>query len=126
VFEPGDHGSTFGGNPLGCAVARAALRVLVEENMIERSAEMGTYLLKRLQQIESQHIKVVRGRGLIIGIELYESAGGARRFCEALKDVGILCKETRQHIIRIAPPLIIERDDVDWALERIEAVLQMT
>jgi len=123
VFQPGDHGSTFGGNPLACATARAALKVLIEEGMIENSARMGVYLLEQLRKIKSPYIKEVRGKGLFIGVELYPEAGGARRFCEALMRHGLLCKETHQHVIRFAPPLIIQKDDIDWALERIEAVL---
>ncbi len=125
VFQPGDHGSTFGGNPLGCAVAREALRVLVNEGLIERAAEMGAYFLGRLARIESPHVKDVRGRGLLIGVELKPEAGGARRFCEALQHKGLLCKETHQTIIRFAPPLVVNREDLDWALERIEEVLMM-
>jgi ornithine--oxo-acid transaminase len=123
VFQPGDHGSTFGGNPLGCAVARMAVKVLVEEGMVENAVVMGDYLLGRLQRIESEHIKEVRGKGLMIGVELYEEAGGARRFCEALMTRGLLCKETHEHVIRFAPPLIIQKEDIDWAFERIEQVL---
>lgn len=125
MFKPGDHGSTFGGNPLGAAVAREAMRVLVEENMIENAHEMGEYLMGRLRRIESPHIKEVRGRGLLIGVELHASAGGARRFCEALKSAGLLCKETHDNVIRFAPPLVITKADIDWALERIEPVLLM-
>jgi len=124
VFKPGDHGSTFGGNPLACAVARAALQVIVDENLVDNAAAMGSYFLDRLRQIESPHIKEVRGRGLLIGIELLPEAGGARRFCESLKDKGLLCKETHTHILRIAPPLIIQKADVDWVLERLEDVLK--
>src|SRR5689334_1753319 len=120
VFNPGDHGSTFGGNPLACAVARTALRVLVEERMVERSAELGAYFLDRLKTIRSSHIKEVRGIGLWIGIELNTAA---RPFCEALKEHGILCKETHERVIRIAPPLVISREEVGWAVERIERVL---
>jgi ornithine--oxo-acid transaminase len=123
VFRPGDHGSTFGGNPLGCAVAREALRVLIEENLIERSEEMGSYFMGRLSRIESEHVKEVRGKGLLIGVELKSKAGGARRFCEALQDRGLLCKETHQTVIRFAPPLVITKQDLDWALQRIESVL---
>ena len=123
VFQPGDHGSTFGGNPLACAIARTALRVLVEEGMIENSASMGSYLMGCLERLESPHIKEVRGKGLMIGVELYPEAGGARRFCEALMQRGLLCKETHQNVIRIAPPLIIKKDEVDWAMEQFEAVL---
>ena len=120
VFQPGDHGSTFGGNPLGCAVARAALRVLVEEKLVERSAELGAYFLEKLRAIRSRHIKEVRGKGLWIGVELNESA---RPFCEALKKSGVLCKETHGTVIRIAPPLVITREEIDWATERIAKVL---
>lgn len=123
LFRPGQHGSTFGGNPLGAAVARAALRVLVEENLIENSAVLGRYLLEELKKIQSPHIKEIRGRGLLIGIELHEAAGGARRFCEALCEAGILAKETHHNVIRLAPPLIIDRATIDWALPRIRSVL---
>ena len=125
VLKPGDHGSTFGGNPLGAAVAREALRVLTEEDMIENARVQGEYLLERLREIPSPHIKEVRGRGLLIGVELHPSAGGARRFCEALKERGLLCKETHDNVIRFAPPLIIEREDIDWALEQVRPVLMM-
>jgi ornithine--oxo-acid transaminase len=123
VFQPGDHGSTFGGNPLACAVARMALKVLIEEGMIENSAKMGGHLMEGLGAIKSPHIKEVRGRGLLIGVELYPEAGGARRFCEALMAKGLLCKETHQHVIRFAPPLIIKKDEIDWALTHIDNVL---
>lgn len=123
VFKPGDHGSTFGGNPLGAAVAREALKVIIEENLIENAIQQGKYLKGRLERIESEHVAEVRGRGLLIGIELKPEAGGARRFCEMLKDEGLLCKETHDNVIRFAPPLIIQREDLDWALERIEKVL---
>ncbi|HJO01147.1 MAG TPA: ornithine--oxo-acid transaminase [Nitrospinaceae bacterium] len=123
VFKPGDHGSTFGGNPLACAVARTALRVLIEENMIENAATLGEYFMEQLKEINSPHVKEVRGKGLLIGIELNHTAGGARRFCEALQAEGILCKETHQHVIRLAPPLIIQRGNIDWALEKIARVL---
>lgn len=123
VFKPGDHGSTFGGNPLACAVARSALKVLVEENMIGNAAEMGNYFLKRLGEINSPHIKEIRGLGLLIGVELKPEAGGARRFCEALLKKGLLCKETHEHVIRFAPPLIINKVEIDWAFEQIKAVL---
>lgn len=123
VFKPGEHGSTFGGNPLACAVAREALRVIVEEKLCERSAELGEYFKGRLQRIESPYVKQVRGRGLFIGVELKPEAGGARRFCEALRDRGLLCKETHQHVIRFAPPLVVTKEELDWALEQIEAVL---
>ncbi|MEO8196213.1 MAG: ornithine--oxo-acid transaminase [Thermoanaerobaculia bacterium] len=123
VFQPGDHGSTFGGNPLGAAVAREALKVLVEERMIENSAKLGAYALDRLRAIRSPHIREIRGRGLWIGIELEPEAGGARRFCEQLAAEGILCKETHTHVIRVSPPLVISRQELDWALERFEKVL---
>jgi ornithine--oxo-acid transaminase len=123
VWKRGQHGSTFGGNPLAAAVASAALRVLVEEKMIENAATLGPYFLERLRRIGSRHIKEVRGRGLWIGIELHREAGGARRFCEALQTEGLLCKETHDHVIRIAPPLVIKREQIDWALERLERVL---
>lgn len=125
VFQPGDHGSTFGGNPLGAAVARAALRVLVEENLAQNAAEMGEYFQDQLAEINSPHIKEVRGRGLLIGVELKPEAGGARRFCEALRDNGVLSKETHVHTIRFAPPLVITKPEIDWALERIRPVLLM-
>jgi ornithine--oxo-acid transaminase len=123
VFQPGDHGSTFGGNPLACAVARAALKVLVEEGMIENAARMGVYLMERLAGLRSPYIKEVRGKGLMVGIELHPEAGGARRFCEALMAKGVLCKETHEHVIRLAPPLIIQPDQIDWAVERLQEVL---
>lgn len=124
LFQPGEHGSTFGGNPLGAAVGRAAIRVLVEEGLIEKSAELGAYLLGRLQRLESPFIKEVRGRGLFVGVELNHAAGGARRFCEALAEKGMLCKETREHVIRICPPLVIAKQEIDWAVEQVSAVLQ--
>ena len=123
VFQPGDHGSTFGGNPLACAVARMALKVLVEEGMVENAATMGDYLMAQLRTVKSPFIKEVRGKGLLVGIELYEEAGGARRFCEALMAKGLLCKETHKNVIRVAPPLVIQRADIDWAMERLDAVL---
>ncbi|MGH9379843.1 MAG: ornithine--oxo-acid transaminase [Thermoanaerobaculia bacterium] len=123
VFKPGDHGSTYGGNPLGAAVARTAMRVLVEEGLVENSARLGAYALERLAQIDSPHVKEIRGRGLWIGIELEPEAGGARRFCETLMAEGMLCKETHEHVIRIAPPLVITGEDLDWALDRVERVL---
>ena len=123
MFKPGDHGSTFGGNPLACAVARSALKVLVEEKLIENSAKLGSYMMDRLREITSPHVKEIRGKGLMIGVELHPQAGGARRFCEALQAKGLLCKETHEHVLRIAPPLIIQKPDIDWALERIADVL---
>ncbi|HKD84590.1 MAG TPA: ornithine--oxo-acid transaminase [Terriglobales bacterium] len=121
VFNPGDHGSTFGGNPLGCAVARAALQVLVDEKLIERSAEVGDYFLAKLRALRSPHLREVRGKGLWIGIELDVPA---RPYCEALKELGILCKETHDYVIRIAPPLVITREEIDWACERITKVIE--
>jgi len=123
LFQPGEHGSTFGGNPLGAAIARASLGVLTEEHMIENAAVMGEYFMDQLSEIPSKHIKTVRGRGLLIGVELNENAGGARRFCEALKSKGILAKETHTNTIRFAPPLIITKEIIDWALESIREVL---
>jgi ornithine--oxo-acid transaminase len=120
LFKPGDHGSTFGGNPLGAAVARAALKVLVEEEMIGRSQELGAYFKGRLERLESEHIKEVRGKGLFIGVELHIPA---RRFCESLRERGILCKETHENVIRFAPPLVIKKEEIDWALTHIEPVL---
>jgi ornithine--oxo-acid transaminase len=121
VYKPGDHGSTFGGNPLGCAVARTALRVLVEENLVQRSAELGAYFVSRLKTLRSTNIKEVRGIGLWIGIELKVPA---RPYCEALKQEGILCKETHDKVIRIAPPLTIGRNEIDWAWEGIRKVIE--
>ena len=121
VFRPGDHGSTFGGNPLACAVARAALRVIVDERLAERSAELGAYALGRLQKLRSKHVVEVRGRGLWLAIELKVLA---RPICEALRDRGVLCKETHETVIRIAPPLMISREDLDWGLKQIEDVLE--
>ncbi len=121
VFQPGDHGSTFGGNPLACAVARTALRVLVEEKLVERSATMGSYFLNRLESLRSRELREIRGLGLWIGIELTTKA---RPYCEALKEEGILCKETHDRVIRIAPPLVITREEIDWAFERIRRVIE--
>ena len=123
IFQPGDRGSTFGGNPLACAVAREALRVIEEENLIEKSLFMGHYLKESIRNILSPYVKEVRGMGLLIGVELKKSAGGARKFCEALMGKGILSKETHKHVIRFAPPLTITKEELDWALERIESVL---
>lgn len=120
VFNPGSHGSTFGGNPLACAVSMASLDVLIEEKLAERSLELGEYLLEELRKIDNPIIKEVRGKGLFIGVELTEPA---RPYCEQLKDKGLLCKETHENVIRFAPPLIIEKEDLDWAIEQIKAVL---
>lgn len=124
VFGPGDHGSTFGGNPLACAVAREALKVIVDEHLCERAAELGDYLLARLREIQSPHVALCRGKGLLVGIVLKPEAGGARHFCEALKERGVLAKDTHGTIIRLAPPLIITKEELDWMLERIAGVLE--
>jgi len=123
LFRPGDHGSTFGGNTLACAVAIAALDVLVEERLVERSAEMGAYFMKRLREIRSDKVREVRGRGLLIGVEIKEEHGTARPYCENLMELGILAKETHHQVIRFAPPLVMTREEADWALERIAKVL---
>jgi len=121
VYKPGDHGSTFGGNPLGCAVARTALQVLVEEKLVERSAELGAYFLGLLKTLHSPDLQEVRGKGLWIGVELKSPA---RPYCEALKELGVLCKETHDRVIRIAPPLVIKREEIEWAFERIRQVIE--
>ena len=118
VFDPGSHGSTFGGNPLGCAVAREALRVIVDEDLVSRSARLGAWFLEELAKIEHPDIVEVRGRGLLAGIEL---VGPARPYCERLQELGLLCKETHDHVIRIAPPLVVEREDLEWALAQVRA-----
>ena len=120
LFRPGDHGSTFGGNPLASAVARAALDVLVDEGLVDRSREVGAYFMGRLKRIESDHIKEVRGKGLLIGVELTSLA---RPYCDELRDAGILCKDTHSTVVRFAPPLVISRDEIDWAMDRIEPIL---
>lgn len=122
VLTPGSHGSTFGGNPLGCAVAIAALDVLVEEKLAERSLELGEYLMSHLQKIKNPIIKEIRGRGLFVGIELTVPA---RPYCEQLKEEGLLCKETHEHTIRLAPPLIIKQGELDWAIDKINKILQV-
>jgi ornithine--oxo-acid transaminase len=124
TLRPGQHGSTFGGNPLACAVARAALRVLVEEGMIENAAVQGARFLAGLKSIRANIVREVRGRGLMLAVELHPEAGRARRYCEALQARGVLAKDTHEHTIRIAPPLLITEDQVDWALERIDATLR--
>jgi ornithine--oxo-acid transaminase len=121
VFNPGEHGSTFGGNPLGCAIARAAIKVILEERLADNSAELGMYFLKKLKELKSPKIKEVRGRGLWIGLELTEKA---RPYCERLKDEGMLCKETHETVIRFAPPLIIKKEELDWAFDRIKKVIE--
>ncbi len=123
VFTPGTHGSTFGGNPLACAVGKAALQVIVEEELPRKSFENGAYFMEKLNTIKSPHIKEIRGKGLMIGVEIKESSGTARPFCEKLMGKGILAKETHQQVIRFAPPLIITKEEIDWAISRIESVL---
>ncbi|MBB3391191.1 ornithine--oxo-acid transaminase [Rhizobium sp. BK275] len=123
VLKPGQHGSTFGGNPLACAVARAALKVLTEEGMIENAETMGDYFLEGLRSIRSNIVKDVRGRGLMLAVELEPEAGGARQYCYALKDRGLLAKDTHDHTIRFAPPLVITREQVDWAVSQIEKTI---
>ncbi len=125
IFTPGEHGSTFGGNPLAAAIARAALSILVEEKLAERATELGNYFMEQLSEIPSKHVKEVRGRGLLIGVELNKASGGARRFCEALQRKGILAKETHDYVIRFAPPLVIDKATIDWALPVVREVLQM-
>jgi ornithine--oxo-acid transaminase len=122
-FKPGEHGSTFGGSPLAAAVARAALAVIRDEQLVDRSRDLGAYFQDALVALGSPLIKEIRGRGLFIGVELTAAAGPARRFCEQLKDLGLLCKETHDMVIRFAPPLVITKDEIDWALERIQKVL---
>jgi ornithine--oxo-acid transaminase len=120
---PGDHDSILSGSPLACAVAREALQVIVDENLCQRAAELGDYFITRLQAIESPYVALCRGKGLLIGIVLKPQAGSAHRFCEALKKRGVLTKETHGNVMRLAPPLIVTREELDWALERIEDVL---
>ncbi|MBB2696361.1 UNVERIFIED_ORG: ornithine--oxo-acid transaminase [Rhizobium esperanzae] len=123
VLKPGQHGSTFGGNPLACAVARTALKVLTEEGMIENAAAMGDYFLDGLKSMRSNIVRDVRGRGLMMAVELEPEAGGARQYCHALKERGLLAKDTHDHTIRLAPPLIISREQVDWAVSQIEKTI---
>ena len=124
TLQPGEHGSTFGGNPLACAVARSALKVLVEEDMIENADTVGKYFLDRLSEIQSDSIRDVRGRGLMLAVELRPEAGGARIYCERLRDRGVLAKETHTNTIRLSPPLVITTDQVDWVVEQFDSVLQ--
>ena len=124
MFKPGEHGSTFGGNPLACAVAREAIRVTREEKLVEAASALGEYFMAKLRTIRSQHIKEIRGRGLLIGVELHPAAGGARRFCEELMKEGLLCKETHENVIRFAPPLVIREKDLNWAFKRIKTVFK--
>ena len=123
MLKPGQHGSTFGGNPLACAVARMALKVLVEEGMIENAERQGAHFKAQIGTIRSDAVREVRGRGLMLAIELHPHAGGARRYCEGLRERGLLAKDTHDNTIRIAPPLVITRDQVDWACEAIAKVL---
>jgi ornithine--oxo-acid transaminase len=123
VFNPGDHGSTFGGNPFGAAVARAALRVIVDEGLPERARELGDWFMERLRALDSPHVKEVRGKGLMVGVEIKRESGAARLYCEALMERGILAKETHEQVVRFAPPLVVERADLEWALEHIGEVL---
>ncbi|MFH1223365.1 MAG: ornithine--oxo-acid transaminase [Pseudomonadota bacterium] len=123
LFKPGEHGSTFGGNPLACECAIAAMDVIEDENLVARSLELGEYLMKKLREISSPYVKEIRGRGLLIGIDLKKEAGGARKFCEALMQKGLLCKETHDHVIRLAPPLVITKEELDWAFELVKEVL---
>jgi ornithine--oxo-acid transaminase len=123
VLKPGQHGSTFGGNPLACAVARTALKVLTEEGMIENAEKMGDYFLEGLRSIRSNIVKDVRGRGLMLAVELEAEAGGARQYCYGLKERGLLAKDTHEHTIRLAPPLVVTRQQVDWAVEQIEKTI---
>lgn len=123
VFTPGIHGSTYGGNPLACAVASAALDVLVDENLVERSATLGAHLRSRLEAMKSPKVKEIRCIGLWAGVELVPEAGGARKYCYALKERGMLCKDTHENTIRLAPPLVITKEEIDWAVDQIESVL---
>lgn len=125
VIHPGDHGSTFGGNPLACAIARTALKILIEEKLVQNSEKMGNYLMEKLRTLQSKWIKEIRGKGLLIGIELVKDSGGARKFCEELAKEGILCKETHDMVIRLAPPLIIAKSEIDYAFLKIKKVLEV-
>ena len=124
VFQPGEHGSTFGGNPLAAAVGEAALDVIVEEKLAERSKELGAYLIDQLKAINTLKVEEIRGRGLFIGVEIRQEAGPARPYCEALMKLGVLCKETHGQVIRLAPPLVIEKDEIDWVVAQFRQVLQ--
>ncbi|MCH7715500.1 MAG: ornithine--oxo-acid transaminase [Gemmatimonadetes bacterium] len=123
VFKPGDHGSTFGGNPLGAAIARAAMKVLVDENLAERALELGDWFMNSLRQMDSPHVAEVRGRGLMVGVVIKPESGTARPYCEQLMQRGILAKETHEQVVRFAPPLVVEKADLEWALEQIAEVL---
>lgn len=124
VIKPGEHGSTFGGNPLASAVAREALKVIQEENLVKNAEEKGAYFIEKLKTIKDKNIKEIRGRGLLIGVELWPEAGGARRYCEELMKEGLLCKETHENVIRFAPPLTIGKKELDWAFKRIKRVFK--
>jgi len=123
MFAPGDHGSTFGGNPLGAAIASAALKVLVDERLLERAEEMGNWFMDELRSINSPHVELVRGKGLLIGVVVKDESGPARPFCEELQRRGILAKETHEQVIRFAPPLVVEKETLEWALGEIREVL---
>ena len=123
VFTPGTHGSTFGGNPLACAVASAALDVLADEKLVDRSAELGAYLLERLRAMDSPLVREIRGIGLWAGVELRPEAGPAHLFCDALRQEGLLCAETGEHTLRLTPPLVITREQLDWALAKLKVIL---
>jgi len=123
VFEPGDHGSTFGGNPLGAAVGRASLKVTLDEKLSERSDELGSWFMGQLRAIDSPHVQEVRGKGLMIGVVIKESSGTARPFCEALDEKGILAKETHHQVIRFAPPLTVTQEELEFALDKVREVL---
>lgn len=125
LIKPGEHGSTFGGNPVAAAIARESLKVITEENLIEKAASLGEYFMEQLSEIPSPHVKEVRGKGLLIGVELKPEAGGARRFCEALQQNGLLAKETHENVIRFAPPLVIDKETIDWAVNIIRPILNM-
>ena len=126
VFQPGDHGSTFGGNPLACAVGREALKVLVDEQLVERSAMLGDYLLQRLRAMDNPLIREIRGKGLFVGLEVRMDLTSARAVCKRLLRHGILSKDTHESVVRFAPPLVITRDQIDWAADRIAAALEET
>jgi ornithine--oxo-acid transaminase len=123
LFKPGEHGSTFGANPLACAIAREALQVLEDENLAARADEMGAYLMQQVAALDSPYVQEIRGKGLLIGVQVKPGLGGARPFCEKLMQEGLLCKETHEDVIRFAPPLVITRDEIDWAMERVRRVL---
>jgi ornithine--oxo-acid transaminase len=123
VFSPGDHGSTFGGNPLGAAVGLASLEVILDEGLVERSAELGSWFMDELRAIDSPHVEEVRGRGMMIGVVIKVSSGPARPFCEGLWDRGVLAKETHHQVIRFAPPLTIDKEELEFALDKAREVL---